>query len=134
VHDVARPFIHEDLVARVVRAAKKSGAAIPGIAICDAVKEVGETGLVVHSLARKWLRAIQTPMAFDAALLRRAYRHAKEKGISVIDDAALVEKIGHEVVVVEGDRDNIKITMREDLERAKQILHNPKFQIPNKSQ
>lgn len=128
VHDAARPFATEELLDRLIDEANATGAAIPAIEVVDTIKEIDGSGRVVRSLAREKLRAVQTPQVFAGELLRDAYRHAEEKGITVTDDASLIEMMGHEVGVVEGSRDNIKITVLGDIERAKGIL---KSQIPN---
>ena len=128
VHDAARPCVTGDLIRRVVEAAREKGAAIPGIEVVDTIKEIGEAGVVVRSPARERLRAVQTPQVFSADLLRKAYRAVEEKGITVTDDASLVERLGHPVMAVEGHRDNIKITVPGDIQRAEGIL---KSRIPN---
>lgn len=122
VHDAARPFLTEALLSRVIEAAREKGAAVPGIEVVDTIKEIDEAGAVVRSPARERLRAVQTPQVFLVDILRRAYRCAAEKGMTVTDDAALVEQIGHPVAVVEGERDNIKVTVPGDIERAEEIL------------
>ena len=137
VHDAARPFIAGELLERLIGAARVKGAAVPAIEVVDTIKELAGSGVVGRSLDRARLRAIQTPQVFAAGLLRRAYRNAEKGGITATDDATLVELLGHEVAVVEGSRDNIKITVREDVESAERILRrksqipNPKHQIPN---
>ncbi len=130
VHDVARPFITAELLQRLMGGARVKGAAIPAVEVVDTIKEVTDPGTVSRSLDRRKLRAIQTPQVFDAKLLRRAYHNAEARGISATDDAMLVELVGHEVAVVEGSSDNIKITVREDVGRGEEILRR-KSQIPN---
>ena len=122
VHDAARPCVTDALIRRVVETAREKGAAIPGIEVVDTIKEIEETGLVTRSLARERLRAVQTPQVFYADLIRKAYRAAEEKGFTVTDDASLVERLGHPVSVVAGERGNIKITVPGDIQRAKGIL------------
>jgi 2-C-methyl-D-erythritol 4-phosphate cytidylyltransferase len=122
VHDAARPFITEGLLQRLMEAARAKGAAVPAIEVVDTIKEVTDLGIVSRSLDRKRLRAVQTPQVFDAELLRRAYRNEKMCGIAATDDAMLVELIGHEVAVVEGSSDNIKITVKEDVGKGEEIL------------
>jgi len=97
----------------VVRAAGASGidAAIPGIAVADTVKVVDDQGRVVSTPDRATLRAVQTPQAFRASVLRAAHASAPE----ATDDAAVVEAHGGYVVVVEGEADNRKITGPDDL-------------------
>lgn len=132
VHDAARPCVTDALIRRVADAAREMGAAIPGIEVVDTIKEVDGAGLVTRSPAREKLRAVQTPQVFSADLLRKAYRAVAEKGLTVTDDAALVESLGHPVAVVEGSRDNIKVTVSGDIERTGEILKsqisNPKSQ------
>lgn len=113
VHDAARPFATAALFEAVVRAAGASGvdAAIPGIAVADTVKVVDNQGRVVSTPDRATLRAVQTPQAFRATVLRAAHASAPE----ATDDAAVVEAHGGYVVVVEGETDNRKITGPDDL-------------------
>jgi 2-C-methyl-D-erythritol 4-phosphate cytidylyltransferase len=122
VHDAARPFITGELLRRLIGVARAKGAAVPAIEVVDTIKEVTDSGTVSRSLDRGKLRAIQTPQVFEAKLLREAYRNAETQGISATDDAMLVELIGHEVAVVEGSSDNIKITVREDVGKGEEIL------------
>jgi 2-C-methyl-D-erythritol 4-phosphate cytidylyltransferase len=116
VHDAARPFATADLYGRVV-AAIGAGAdgAIPGLAVTDTIKVVDPNGAVIATPARESLRAVQTPQAFRADLLRRAHADGGEG----TDDAALVEDSGGRVVVVDGEADNRKITHPEDLDWAR---------------
>ncbi len=120
VHDAARPLADPALFERVVAAVRAGAdAAVPGVAVADTIKRVDPTGgQVLETLDRPALRAIQTPQAFAAAVLRRA--HAG--GADATDDAALVEAIGGRVVVVDGDPANLKITGPDDLERAEALL------------
>jgi 2-C-methyl-D-erythritol 4-phosphate cytidylyltransferase len=120
VHDAARPLATPALFERVV-AAVRAGAdgAVPGLGVPDTIKRVDPaTGHVVETLDRSALRAIQTPQAFSAAVLRRAH----ESGADATDDAALVEAAGGRVVVVDGDPANLKITGPDDLVRAELLL------------
>jgi 2-C-methyl-D-erythritol 4-phosphate cytidylyltransferase len=116
VHDAARPFATPELYRRVV-AAIDAGAdgAIPGITVTDTIKVIAPDGAVVDTPARDTLRAVQTPQAFRADVLRRAHATGGEG----TDDAALVEALGGRVVVVDGEVDNRKITHPEDLEWAR---------------
>jgi 2-C-methyl-D-erythritol 4-phosphate cytidylyltransferase len=111
VHDAARPLASPALFASVVGAVR-SGAdgAIPGIVVSDTVKRV-KGGRVVATLERESLFIVQTPQAFRADMLRRAHDGA----VDATDDAALVEAIGGEVLVVPGEVRNQKITDQEDV-------------------
>ena len=118
VHDAARPLAGADLYARVVAAVRAGGdAAIPVLVVSDTIKRVAGT-LVVETLDRSALVAVQTPQAFRADVLRQA--HAT--GAEATDDAALVEAIGGKVVTVEGDRRNLKLTTRHDVAVALALL------------
>ena len=134
VQDGARPFSDREITARVLEAALKTGAAVPAIQVKDTIKIIdsgqkGET--VVATPDRSRLRAVQTPQAFEAALLKNAYglsgnadgaEDFSEKAV-VTDDASLAEQLGREVLVVQGSEDNIKITTAEDVEKAELILN-----------
>lgn len=111
VHDAARPLAGSDLFARAM-AAVRAGAdgVVPVVPVTDTVKRVAGQ-LVVETLDRSTLVAVQTPQAFRAQMLRDAH----SSGGEATDDAGLVESIGGKVVVVDGDRWNIKLTSPEDL-------------------
>ena len=119
VHDAARPLAGPALAARVLAAAREAGAAVPGLPVADTVKEVGDGSLVRRTPDRASLRAIQTPQAFAADLLRRA--HAEVEG-DAPDDAWLVERLGAPVRVVEGDPLAFKVTTADDLARLRAIV------------
>lgn len=110
VHDAARPLASPDLFRRVI-AAVRSGAeaVVPVIPVVDTIREI-DGGPVDRDL----LRAVQTPQGFAAAVLRAAYRLGGE----ATDDASLVEASGGTVVLIEGERANLKITEPIDLDVA----------------
>jgi 2-C-methyl-D-erythritol 4-phosphate cytidylyltransferase / 2-C-methyl-D-erythritol 2,4-cyclodiphosphate synthase len=119
VHDAARPFATQTLVARAIDAAQKSGAAVPGLAVTDTIKAVDDGGFVAQTLDRSRLRAIQTPQGFAFAALLAAHRKAAAQGREdFTDDAALAEWAGMKVSVFEGEPGNIKITGPQDFARA----------------
>lgn len=116
VHDGARPFADAALFGRVVDAVVGGAdAAVPGVPLADTVKEIGADGSVLSTPRRDALRAVQTPQAFRADVLRTAHADAAD----ATDDAALVEDNEGTVVVVEGSTDNRKITEPSDLEWAR---------------
>jgi 2-C-methyl-D-erythritol 4-phosphate cytidylyltransferase len=120
VHDAARPLASEELFRAVISAvtAGGDGGAVPGVPVSDTIKVVDGSQKVTATLVRDALVAVQTPQAFDAALLRRA--HAG--GAQATDDAALVEALGATVRVVPGDPRNLKITTPADLDTAEHLL------------
>jgi 2-C-methyl-D-erythritol 4-phosphate cytidylyltransferase/2-C-methyl-D-erythritol 2,4-cyclodiphosphate synthase len=119
VHDAARPFASADLVSRTIAAAVESGAALAAIQARDTVKRVSPPNvqLVAETLARESIYLAQTPQAFRRDVLRDALALSGD----ATDEAALAEKAGHLVRVVEGEASNIKITGAEDLAVAEAI-------------
>ncbi|MDP8988116.1 MAG: 2-C-methyl-D-erythritol 4-phosphate cytidylyltransferase [Actinomycetota bacterium] len=119
VHDAARPCATPDLFAEVIAAVRAGAhAAVPGVPVADTVKRVDDRGVVVETLDRAGLVAVQTPQAFAASALRAAHDGDAE----ATDDAALVERAGGRVVVVPGEPANAKVTERSDLVAAEEAL------------
>lgn len=121
VHDGARPLVTADIIERVVEAAREHGAAVPAVALQDTVKRV-DGDRVVETLNRDELRAVQTPQGFRYEVLVAAHERARAEGFYGTDDATLVERMGHPVVVVPGSPENLKITTPEDLVMAEALL------------
>ncbi len=123
VHDAARPLAPAALYDRVIEAiAAGADAAVPGRAVADTIKVIDTTtahGVVLGNVTatpdRSTLVAVQTPQAFRASALRAAH----DSGGDATDDAALVESVGGNVVVVEGDAMARKITTPDDLAWAR---------------
>ena len=124
VHDGVRPFVTTNEIDRVVAAAKASGAAILVAPVVDTIKEV-KNGHSLRTIPRAGLRRALTPQCFRYDLLKRAYDQLDEvecAGIEITDDSLLVERLGAEVVAVEGSAGNIKITEEGDLALAETLL------------
>jgi 2-C-methyl-D-erythritol 4-phosphate cytidylyltransferase len=118
IHDAARPLAPGSLYTAVVEAVRGGAdAAVPGLPVTDTIKRVRD-GVVVETPDRGELVAVQTPQAFAAPMLRRAHHEAGE----ATDDAALVERLGGRVVMVEGDARALKVTVPDDLARAEAML------------
>ncbi|WP_156686310.1 2-C-methyl-D-erythritol 4-phosphate cytidylyltransferase [Mycobacterium sp. Marseille-P9652] len=127
VHDAARPLTPPGLIARVVEALRAGHpAVVPALPPVDTIKAVDANGVVLGTPQRAGLRAVQTPQGFDTDLLLRAYRaysgadHASAAGFT--DDASLVEHIGCQVQVIDGDPLAFKITTQLDLLLAQAIV------------
>ncbi len=119
VHDAARPFASDALIARAIAAAATGGAAIPVLAVADTVKTVDAAGTVTGTLDRAQLRLVQTPQAFDFAALVAAHRKAQAAGREdFTDDAALAEWAGVAVTTFPGEAANVKLTTDDDFMRA----------------
>jgi len=126
VHDGVRPLVTPDEIDSVVKAAGESGAAILVAGLADTIKDV-RSNRVVNTLPRVNLRRALTPQCFRLDVLRRAYQQLEQlegTAIEVTDDSFLVERLGLEVVAIEGSARNIKITKEEDLRIAETILRS----------
>jgi 2-C-methyl-D-erythritol 4-phosphate cytidylyltransferase len=121
VHDGVRPFVLPAEIDATVRAAEAAGAAVLAAPATDTIKEV-EAGRIARTLQRGRLWRALTPQCFRYELLRRAYERALAEGAEATDDSALVERLGVEVRVVEGDARNIKLTRPEDFALAEILL------------
>lgn len=128
IHDAARPFVSDALIARTVEAARRHGAAIAALPARDTVKQAaGRSGdptrAIAATLPREDIYLAQTPQAFRRDVLARALDLGRE--IEATDEAMLAERSGAEVHLVEGDPANVKITTMDDLERARQAPGRP---------
>lgn len=111
IHDGVRPLVSTETIRNCFEAAAIYGNAIPSVNPADSVRMV--TGAGNMPVNRHFLRLIQTPQVFISRLIKRAY--ATEFNPEFTDDAMVLEKTGEEIRLVEGNRENIKITNPEDL-------------------
>lgn len=123
IHDAARPFVSEKIISDTINAASRFGAAAPAVPVKDTVKKV-EANIVVNTVPRETLSAIQTPQIFDSDLIAGALKNAVEKNYPITDDCSAVEIIGMKVFLTDGDYFNIKITTPEDMIFAEAIYKN----------
>ncbi len=112
VHDGVRPYVSTEVIARCYDMAAVKGTAIPVIDVYETLRELTPDGS--RTVPRSQYKLVQTPQVFQTALLRQAYNQEYNNGFT--DDASVVESIGHGIALVEGNRENIKITTRSDLE------------------
>jgi|SRR6516162_1839094 2-C-methyl-D-erythritol 4-phosphate cytidylyltransferase len=128
VHDAVRPFVTLEQIERVIAEARTRGAAILGIPAIDTVKEVKrgslpqDVALITSTIPRERIVLAQTPQAFQYALIRNAFRTGQKDGVTASDEAGLVERLGHDVYVVQGSDRNLKITGPADMELARFYL------------
>lgn len=121
VHDAARALTPPALIVRVVDALRAGhDAVVPGLPLHDTIKAVDANGVVLGTPERAGLRAVQTPQGFARGLLLRAYQRAGTAEFT--DDASLVEHVGGQVQVVDGDPLAFKITTPLDLLLAEAIV------------
>jgi 2-C-methyl-D-erythritol 4-phosphate cytidylyltransferase len=118
VHDGVRPFVSFETLARCYEQAETTGTAVPVIAVNDSLREV--IGVTNRAVERSQFRIVQTPQCFRMDILRSAFHQPYSPAFT--DDASVVEAAGYSINLVEGNRDNVKITTPEDLLRAEWLL------------
>lgn len=119
VHDAARPFVSEAVINAVIEGTADFGAAIPTVPAKDTIRQVDGTGS--RTLQRETLACVQTPQGFRISLIKHAFERAQAEGFLGTDDASLVERMGINISMVQGENANRKITTREDLETEMRI-------------
>jgi 2-C-methyl-D-erythritol 4-phosphate cytidylyltransferase len=119
VHDAARPLVSEEVVRACIDVAAGGLGAVAGSPAIDTLKTVDAEGFVLTTPDRSTLWHAHTPQVFPAALLRRAYR---EVGVTHTDDAALVERVGGRIRMIDDGAANMKVTGPEDVAIAEAIL------------
>ncbi len=122
IHDGVRPLVAIDTIKRCFADAEKFGNAVPVISPSDSLRMITEQGNM--PVNRHYLRIIQTPQVFDAKLIKKAY--LQDYSPDFTDDATILEKTGESIHLVEGNRENIKITNPGDLIIA-EALYNTIF-------
>jgi 2-C-methyl-D-erythritol 4-phosphate cytidylyltransferase len=136
VHDAVRPFVTLAQIERVISEARTRGAAILGIPAIDTVKEVKraslpeDVALISATIPRERIVLAQTPQVFQYALLRDAFKKAQQDGVTASDEAAVVERFGHDVFVVLGSERNLKITRPADMDLAAFYLEQERAGTP----
>lgn len=121
VHDGVRPFATAELISKCYALAKSLHAVIPVIDSTDSLREI-EDGGKSHIIDRSKIKLVQTPQVFDYVLLKEVY--GQEYNAIFTDDASVVEAMGYRVHLVEGERDNIKVTTPIDLKIAELIINS----------
>jgi 2-C-methyl-D-erythritol 4-phosphate cytidylyltransferase len=125
VHDAVRPFVTEEIIQDVIRAAQKYGAAIAGLPAVDTIKQVERTAegaVITATISRERVVLAQTPQGFRYDVLKKAFDEAASDDFMGTDEASVVERSGHEVAVVMGSPQNIKITTPADMQLAEFYL------------
>lgn len=119
IHDGVRPFVSVEVIADCFEAARRSEAAIPVLPVTDTLRHIDGDGNGKNVLRTDY-RIVQTPQTFDIQLAKRAFNQPYSEIFT--DDASVVEAIGSRVTMVEGNRENIKITTPYDLMMAEQLV------------
>ena len=122
VHDGVRPFPSIEVIRNCYETARTAKAVIPVIPVIETVRQLFSNGRQKESrtVPRDEYRLVQTPQTFDIQLLKAANRQPYNDGFT--DDASVVESYGHQITLVEGNRENIKITTPYDLKIAEVLV------------
>lgn len=130
IHDGARPLVTEEILERALAGVVKYRACVAGMPVKDTIKIADKEGCIASTPDRNLVWMVQTPQVFEFALIKKAYgmlvlseKELIEKGISITDDAMVVETFtGHPVKLVNGSYENIKITTPEDIITAENFI------------
>lgn len=117
VHDGVRPFVSQEVISRCYDEVREKKAVIPVIGVVETVRRLTAAGS--ETVPRDSYKLVQTPQVFEVDLLRRAYRQPYTDAFT--DDASVVEALGEQVYLVEGNRENIKLTTPSDLRMAEYL-------------
>ena len=118
IHDGVRPLVSETVINNCIQSAEKFGAAIPALPMQDSLRKISENGSQIAE--RNQFVLVQTPQCFQSEVILKAYQQEYNK--SFTDDASVVEQLGHNIYLVEGNKENIKITTPEDLKMAEVLI------------
>ena len=116
IHDAVRPFVSPELVRKIILTTNEYGAVVPALKPKETIKQIDENGMVLKTLDRSVLCAVQTPQGFKTDIINSAYKKAMKENYYATDDAALVEYAGYPVKVIDGEETNIKITTQFDIQ------------------
>ena len=120
IQDAARPFLKDKYIEESLKILNDDcDGAIIGVKCKDTIKIIDENRIVLETPNRDNLIMVHTPQTFEFEILKKAHQMAEEKNILATDDASLVEMISGKVKFINGDYDNIKITVQEDLKFLK---------------
>jgi len=128
VHDACRPIISTELVRKVVDTAREFGCAVPALQVTETLGRLRDDNLE-DIVPRERVVSIQTPQAFRFDILKKAFEVADEAIRVATDESSLALKAGYQVKLIEGERWNIKVTVREDLEILQSFLTEKKLEF-----
>ena len=125
IHDAVRPFIQKELIEKTISSLKDCDAVIVGNKSTDTLKEVSNN-VITNTIDREKIWQVQTPQVFLKNALLSAYSYADKENIIGTDDAILLEKAGHEVIIINDRSINFKITTKEDWIVAEALFNHMK--------
>ena len=119
VHDAVRPLVSEKLIKNVIADTEKNDCVIPVIKISDTLMRTDKNSFAKEIIDREGVVSVQTPQGFRFEILNKSFLKAYEEGFTGTDEASIVQKFGYKVKVTEGEKSNIKITVKGDLDEMK---------------
>ncbi len=122
IHDGARAFVSKRIIKDGIKYAKEFGAAAPGVMPKDTIKVKDSRGFSLDTPDRSTLVAVQTPQCFNYDLIKKGHDKVKSEGIVVTDDTMIIDILGKDVYLFDGDYKNIKVTTPEDLILAQAFI------------
>ena len=122
IHDGARPFITEQMMKATIQQAQIFDGAIIAVPVLDTIKKVQSEQLIDRTIDRGRLWQAQTPQTFRLSCIKALHRKASKEGFVASDDAIIVEHYGGQVKIIEGSRNNLKITDPFDMAVAKVLM------------
>ena len=124
IHDGVRPFFSCGLIDRILSELDVHQGVIPGMKVVYTIKKADENGVIQQTIPRRSLWEIQTPQGFCFDLIYDAYNKVQSQKIDITDDAMAVELLGGNVKIIEGNKENIKITRPLDIVLAREIINS----------
>lgn len=118
IHDGVRPFVSKETLIRTYSAAENTGAAIPVIDVVESLRKIENTSSI--AISREAYKIVQTPQCFKSELIKKAFEQKYSPLFT--DDATVMEAAGYSISLVEGNRENIKITTPQDLKIAEYLI------------
>ena len=122
VHDAARPLVGLATIGRVIEAVQDGAPVVAALPVVDTLKSVDDSGRITGTVDRAGLWRAQTPQGFSRELIVDVHRRAREERVTATDDAALCERLGHEVRVVRGSERALKVTEPGDFARVEALF------------
>lgn len=126
VHDAVRPFIDKETISKCLISASETGAAITGVPAKDTIKKTDRSATIIDTPDRSLLWQAQTPQVFKKEILLEAYNMALNDQFTGTDDSSLVERLGYKVTIIEGNRENFKITYPLDMQLTELLIRERK--------
>ncbi|NGX56552.1 MAG: 2-C-methyl-D-erythritol 4-phosphate cytidylyltransferase [Candidatus Anoxychlamydiales bacterium] len=123
IHDAARPFIDRESIIKTIDAAIEYNASALGHLAANTIKKLDKNKTVKETLDRSFLFEIQTPQVIQTSLLKKGYEYINKNKINVFDDLSIIESLNTKIKIIEGKKENFKITHPIDLKFAKYLLN-----------